>query len=75
MSGMVRLLTNYNLYLAPFLTSSTTDALNLPNLLFFFVPRVTMMVAYSPGASLDLSGEMLYSEALMGFKSKNISTG
>ena len=56
----MRLLISYTLYLAPFLTSSTTEDLSLPNLLLFFVAKVTTTLTYSPGANFDLSGVILY---------------
>lgn len=59
-SGIVKLLIRSTLYLAPFLTYKTTDDLSLPNLLVFFVARVTTTLTYSPGASFDLSGVILY---------------
>lgn len=74
-SGIVRLATRSSLYLAPFFISKITDDLSLPNLLDFFVAKVTTMLTYSPGASFDLSGVMLYSVALIGFKSNIISIG
>lgn len=58
-SGTVRLLTNSNLYLAPFLTSNTTEECNFPYLEFFLVAKVTVIAIYSVGPSLLFSGVIL----------------
>lgn len=72
-SGIVKLLISYTLYLAPFLTSKAIEDFNFPNLLFFLVARVTTTLTSSPGASFDLSGVILYSLFLIGFRSNTIS--
>lgn len=73
--GIVKLLINSTRYLAPFLTSKITEDFSFPNLLVFLVANVTTTLTYYPGASFDLSGVILYSLFLIGFKSKNISIG
>ena len=60
-SGTVRLLMIYNLYLAPFLTSRIIEFLIFLHGVFFLVARVTVTLVSSPCASLILSGVILKS--------------
>ncbi len=73
--GTVRLLMISNLYLAPFLTSKTIEFLIFLQGVFFLVVRVTLTLAYSPGANLTLSGVILKSLVLSCLTSKAISMG
>ena len=57
--GTVRLLKMSSLYFAPFFTYKTIEFFILLHGVFFLVAKVTVTLAYSPGANLTLSGVIL----------------
>ena len=74
-SGTVKLLMSYSLYLAPFFTSRIIVFFIFLVGVLFLVARVTVTFVYSPGANLTLSGVILKSLVLSCLTSKAISIG